>query len=135
MVEEMLEADIIRPIQSSYSELLIMVLKKYGSWYMCPYYREVKKITIKDKFHIHVINELLDELQGTIYFTKLDIHSGYHQIRIKEENIPKKHPELMKAIMKFWSCLLALQMHLPTPRVDEIHFQALASKICVSNFL
>jgi hypothetical protein len=89
MVEEMLEAGIIRPSQSSYSTPVVMVLKKEGSWCMCPYYKDLKKITIKDNFHILVIDELLDELHGEIYFTNFDLHSRYHHIRMKEVDIPK----------------------------------------------
>jgi hypothetical protein len=90
MVEEMLEVGIIIPNQSSYSTPMVMVLKKEGSWHMCPDYRDLKKTTIKDTFSIPVIDELLDELNGAIYFTNLDICSGYHQIRMKEANIPQK---------------------------------------------
>jgi hypothetical protein len=89
MVEKMLEVGIIRPRESSYSTHMVMIHKKDGSWCMCLDYRELNKITIMDKFIILVIDELLDERHGEIYFTKLDLHSGYHQIRTKKEDIPK----------------------------------------------
>jgi hypothetical protein len=66
-----------------------MVLKKEGTWHMCSDFWALNKLTIKYKFHIPVIDDMLNELQGACVFTKLDLHSGYHQNRMHEEDIMK----------------------------------------------
>ena len=89
MVAKMLEASITQPSQSSFSSLVVLVHKNVRSWYMFSDYRELNKITIKDKLPIPIIDELLDLLHVEIYFTKLGLHSGYQQNRMKTEDIMK----------------------------------------------
>ena len=81
MVQEILNAGVIHPSTSAYSSPIVMVLKKEGSWRMCLDFCGLNKLTIKDKFCIPVIDDLLDELSGAQLFTKLDLLLGYYLLK------------------------------------------------------
>nr|GEX39470.1 retrotransposable element Tf2 [Tanacetum cinerariifolium] len=89
MVKELMDSVVIKASQSPFSYPIVMVKKKDGTWRMCIDYRQLNKHTIKDKFLIPVIEERIDELNGFVVFFKLDLRSGYHQVRMKEDEICK----------------------------------------------
>jgi hypothetical protein len=79
-IDEVLTSGVIRPSQSNFASPLIMVKNKYHTWSPCVDYGHLNALTIKSKYPLPVIDELLDELHGASFFSKLDLHAGYHQI-------------------------------------------------------
>ncbi|GJV84646.1 putative reverse transcriptase domain-containing protein [Tanacetum coccineum] len=87
--DELLERGFIRPSVSPWGAPVLFVKKKDGSMRLCIDYRELNKITIRNRYPLPRIDDLFDQLQGAKHFSKIDLRSGYHQLRVKEQDISK----------------------------------------------
>jgi hypothetical protein len=85
-LQELLEQGLIVPSLSPYGAPVLLVKKKDGSYRMCVDYRQLNKITIRDRFPLPLIQELLDRLQGATVFSKMDLKSGYFQLRVEPKD-------------------------------------------------
>ncbi|KAL4038164.1 hypothetical protein IC575_001771 [Cucumis melo] len=86
---ELLDKGFIRPSVSPWGAPVLFVKKKDGSMRLCIDYRELNKVTVKNRYPLPRIDDLFDQLQGATVFSKIDLRSGYHQLRIKDEDVPK----------------------------------------------
>jgi hypothetical protein len=112
-LKDLMDKGFIRPSVSPFGAPVLFVHKKEGTLRLCVNYRALNKNTIKNRYPLPRIEDLMDRLVGACYFTKIDLHSGYHQIRIKEEDIHKTAFRTRYGTMNSWLCPLVSQMHLP----------------------
>ncbi|GKF14477.1 putative reverse transcriptase domain-containing protein, partial [Tanacetum coccineum] len=88
-LKELKDKCFIRPSSSPWGAPVLFVKKKFGSFKMCIDYRELNKLTIKNRYPLPRIDDLVDQLQGSQFFSKIDLRSEYHQLRVHEDDIPK----------------------------------------------
>ncbi|KAJ0492843.1 putative nucleotidyltransferase, Ribonuclease H [Helianthus annuus] len=88
-LQELLDRGFIRPSSSPWGAPVLFVKKKDGSFRMCIDYRELNKVTIKNRYPLPRIDDLFDQLQGSSFYSKIDLRSGYHQVRVREDDVPK----------------------------------------------
>ncbi|GKC47009.1 putative reverse transcriptase domain-containing protein [Tanacetum coccineum] len=88
-LQELSDKGFIRPSSSPWGAPVLFVKKKDGSFRMCIDYQELNKLTVKNRYPLPRIDDLFDQLQGSNVYSKIDLRSGYHQLRVREEDIPK----------------------------------------------
>ncbi|GKD14239.1 putative reverse transcriptase domain-containing protein, partial [Tanacetum coccineum] len=88
-LQELSDKGFIRPNSSPWGASVLFVKKKDESFRMCIDYRELNKLTVKSRYPLPRIDDLFDQLQGSNVYSKIDLRSGYHQLRVREQDIPK----------------------------------------------
>ncbi|GJV58993.1 putative reverse transcriptase domain-containing protein, partial [Tanacetum coccineum] len=88
-LQELSDKGFMRPISSPWGAPVLFIKKKDGSFCMCIDYRELNKLTVKNRYPLPRIDDLFDQLQGSSVYSKIDLRSGYHQLRVHDKDIPK----------------------------------------------
>ncbi|GJY74493.1 putative reverse transcriptase domain-containing protein [Tanacetum coccineum] len=100
-LQELADRDFIQQSSSPWGAPVLFVKKKYGSFRMCINYRELNKLTIKNHYPLPRIDNLFNQLQGSSIYSKIDLRSGYHQLRVRNEDIPNTSFRTRYAHYKF----------------------------------
>ena len=88
-LQELLDKGFIRPSVSSWGATVLFMKKKDGTLRMCIDYRQINKVTVKNRYPLSRVEDLFDQLKGASIFSKIDLRSGYYQLRVKEVDVPK----------------------------------------------
>ena len=88
-LQELLSKGFIKPSASPWGAPVLFVKKKDGSFRMCIDYKQLNNVTVKNKYPLPRIDDLFDQLQGACTFSKIDLRSGYHQLKIRAADVPK----------------------------------------------
>ncbi|GKC67293.1 hypothetical protein Tco_1099891 [Tanacetum coccineum] len=112
-LKELSDKGFIRPSSSPWGAPVLFVKKKDGSFRMCIDYRELNKLTVKNRYPLPRINNLFDQLQGSSVYSKIDLRSGYHQLRNKQE-----HEEHLKLPMEIDS----QGIHVDPAKIESIKY-------------
>ncbi|GJS21935.1 putative reverse transcriptase domain-containing protein [Tanacetum coccineum] len=127
-LKELQEKGFIRPSHSPWGAPVLFVKKKDGSMRMCIDYRELNKLTIKNRYPLPRIDDLFDQLQGACCFSAIDLRSRYHQLKVREEDIPKtafrtRYGGTLGTTSCIWvtnACLPAIFMDFNNPRLLSV---------------
>ncbi|GKE10727.1 putative reverse transcriptase domain-containing protein [Tanacetum coccineum] len=122
-LQELSDKGFIRPNSSPWGAPVLFVKKKDGSFQMCIDYRELNKLTVKNRYRLPRIDDLFDQLQGSSVYSKIDLRSGYHQLRVREEDILKTAFRTRYGYYEFQVMLFGL---INTPEV----FMDLMNQVC-----
>ncbi|GJV92991.1 putative reverse transcriptase domain-containing protein [Tanacetum coccineum] len=121
-LNELQEKGFIRPSSSPWGAPVLFVKKKDGSFRMCIAYRELNKLTILNRYPLLRIDDLFDQLQGSRYFSKIDLRSGYHQLRVREVDIPKTAFRMRPYLDKFVIVFIAdILIYSKSKEEHEVH--------------
>eukprot|EP00253_Pinus_taeda_P017619 PITA_17619 len=138
-VQEFLDQGVIRPSSSPCMTSIILVLKKDSRWRMCMDYHALEKISIKNRYPLPRIDDLLDQLKNVVYFTKLDLHNDCHQVRIAEHDVWKTTFKTKQGLFK-WMVMPFRLCNAPTTfmRVMKNVFQPFINEfvlVCLDDIL
>jgi hypothetical protein len=110
----MLSKGLIRPSASPWGSSVLFVDKRDGTIRLCVDYRKINEVTIKNKYPLPKIEDLFDQLNGAKVFSKIDLCTGYHQLKVRESNIPKTAFTTRYGLFEYTVMSFGLTNALPT---------------------